>query len=520
METFAPIFVAVAMCLVAFCFSSHWQMLLADFRFLQAWHGQLQVSRGTDCPLAAAKKRRVRAALEDVRQKNFVLTARILTHFTALKALTLAYEFCQEPRVGALAHLAILAVGYAQHSVVGHGKFRPTPQQVRWLSSSIYLQFLATVSVHALTEPSESSGTSFSDKHILASRFALCMVFADAKLAVLFQFVLSFAVCWSQWYRGTAALCYAHVADECEVFVWLVTLSSVMELIISMRVQASLDMADAECMVSSFRRVLRSFCDCELLLDSNLQIQGNGDRLTRLLKNTADLNGTDFQDLLQDERTAFSRFLKASTEAADLHDPPAVKAAPCLRVSLREGPRADLFHVAVPQPSGEPFHLLALRADWESSCTSTTREANEDDLAASLLEGQGARGSCSESSLGTQSLPEILGLSLLVDMSSQELDVEQAQLSFLRTSPSDSLPTLQKLVRPRDWQHLFGALTSFAQRSREQPLDPEILSGIHLRTFEDPQQFMTAQTLEVSVYKSPLPHAGLKLHLQLSNFFA
>ena len=160
METFAPIFVAVAMCLVAFCFSSHWQMLLADFRFLQAWHGQLQVSRGTDCPLAAAKKRRVSAALEDVRQKNFVLTARILTHFTALKALTLTYEFCQEPRVGALAHLAILAVGYAQHSVVGHGKFRPTPQQVRWLSSSIYLQFLATVSVHALTEPSESSGVS------------------------------------------------------------------------------------------------------------------------------------------------------------------------------------------------------------------------------------------------------------------------------------------------------------------------------------------------------------------------
>lgn len=47
--------------------------------------------------------------------------------------------------------------------------------------------------------------------------------------------------------------------------------------------EALLDSAEAESMLSSFRRMLRGVCDGDILLDSNLQIQGSPATWAKLL---------------------------------------------------------------------------------------------------------------------------------------------------------------------------------------------------------------------------------------------
>eukprot|EP00913_Durusdinium_trenchii_P025032 g23497.t1 len=75
-------------------------------------------------------------------------------------------------------------------------------------------------------------------------------------------------------------------------------------------IYARLDTADAESLLSSFRRVLRGVCDGDVLLDSQMNVAQESQCLRHLILTDVSLKGKSFEHLLVDDeqRTRFREF--------------------------------------------------------------------------------------------------------------------------------------------------------------------------------------------------------------------
>lgn len=145
--------------------------------------------------------------------------------------------------------------------------------------------------------------------------------------------------------------------------------SCILDLWVRSRIEALLQTADAESLLSSFRRMLRGVCDGEVLLDDQLKIFGESECVQHLIMTTVSMAGKPLAHfLVEEERQRFTDFIHSTTVAeASLN----VGAPVCLRLSFRgaAGIRVatDIYHVPVPGLYGarKPFHLIAFKEDME-----------------------------------------------------------------------------------------------------------------------------------------------------------
>ena len=331
------------------------------------------------------------------------------------------------------------------------------------------------------------------------SRFGLGILFLDPWVSIPFQLVHSaaeFAVHLSYFEMNRVHMGLLLIAQFFTFAIHIACMAFI-DVVLRQRINAQLETADAESLVSSFRRMLRSVCDGEVLLDGQMNVAQESEGLKHLILTTVNLKGRSFERLLIDEEcTRFTKFIQSSTEAF-LTPKPAVPPV-CLRTSLRgsAGIRvaADVFHVPIPGLFGaaEPYHLLAFKEDTESRAHP---EANEDSVPAELLSRQprqahrpGSRpGSTSmlSGSTGRSSCHGFPGLDevfLLIDVDSQLQEVTQVELNFKRDRCAASMPSLGKLVRPSEWEKVRSSVARFAEKSsRDQSDHPKVLKRLTLQ---------------------------------------
>ena len=171
-------------------------------------------------------------------------------------------------------------------------------------------------------------------------------------------------------------------AFMCQIFISHTSLtlasiwaSCILDLWVKSRIEAQLETADAESLVSSFRRMLRGVCDGEVLVDGQFKIVGESQCVQHLIMTTVSMAGKPLDHfVMEGDRQRFVEFIQSSTDDILRTPESQRRCAPCasLRVSFRgsAGIRvaADIYHVPVVGLYGaaEPFHLIAFKEDVES----------------------------------------------------------------------------------------------------------------------------------------------------------
>ncbi|CAE7246350.1 unnamed protein product [Symbiodinium necroappetens] len=478
--------------------------------------------------------------MREVRQKNYVLSARLFVHIGMLNMLFMSFDLLSNPSLIACARMGFLTIVYSMHWSVATGALRPMPHQIKGVCAGWWTLFAAFVLL-APCHPTARDAM-FMQGFKIGSRLTMTSIFMDTELCFIFQALISVASLVSELFiHNTGQEPFLLLGMEFQNFVGSVALSALLEFLIRSRIHALLDFADAETLVSSFQHVLRGICDGDILLTSDMTIHGPGDCLQNLLMNRANLHGKAFEMLLPpDERQRFADFITASTKAAlDPADGPRMTPPTCLRVSLCGASNtrvpADIFHVPVPHLFGadHPYHLLAISEDSESRNPPALAK-DIPDMARIRERSERLRsrtasssGSSASGSSVWEPLPELAGMMLLVDGSSPFLDIEQAHLSFERRVGDEevesSMPCLRKVCRPTDWESIRKKIDRFAASGESSAQE---LRSICLRMPDDPRRFLKARCVQMSTFESPHAEGSqdqsnsvpIKICLQLSHF--
>lgn len=174
-----------------------------------------------------------------------------------------------------------------------------------------------------------------------------------------------------------------------------------------------------------------------------------------------------------EERERLCSFLDAGSTAA-------MEAPLCLRVSLRSSSdtrvAVDLFHVPVPGASQR--HLLAIKEDAESRQPPEAACLDVQHSAVQTLRTASRRASSASSRSSYHPMPELSEVLLMADASSEQLELQQAHLSFLQAGKI--LPSMRQLIRPTDWQTVRDKVRRYVQ-SRSDDMKPLLLKQVGLR---------------------------------------
>eukprot|EP00438_Fugacium_kawagutii_P003526 Skav200671 [mRNA] locus=scaffold1967:82408:83442:- [translate_table: standard] len=228
-------------------------------------------------------------------------------------------------------------------------------------------------------------------------------------------------------------------------------------------VAAKRESHDASSLMLGFQKVLRGVCDGDVVLQrSSCTIVEDALCLERLLKLNKKLRNTNFLDLFLDleSRNAFLNFLSAGDA-----DNAALAMIPrCLRVSLQgaSGPVSmDLFHTRIPRESiaGGDYSLLAMKEDGDrSSCSIPPDAPPELQTPAVPASTDPATRTISSGSDVVDAFDELVEFSLLVNNTTDMLDIQEAHFSFRRQclvpALASRMPTLRKFIRPTDWHRI------------------------------------------------------------------
>ncbi|CAK9087090.1 unnamed protein product [Durusdinium trenchii] len=415
------------------------------------------------------KKQRTLEGLQEIRRTSYVVSCRTFVHITAGNCLAHATMLFWSKDPHLIPQVGIMGLVYLHHLTIASGTWQPSIKHIRWFSSTIYLWFLVYILCTPSTLSLNDSLTTM--KFIICSRYVMTVVFMDTKVSGVFQSLASLAVIYVEGSVDGRSVVQA-LQDECQILLSIITISMSLEYFIQKRIEALLETADAESMLSSFRRMLRGLCDGALLLDSGLRVQGSPACLKHLLMTTTNLNGKDFRSFIpEDEQQAFQHFLDASAENHQ-SSPPDV-APPCLRVSLRGAMNCrtacDIFHVPMPLV-GDTSHLLALREDIENTGRGPP-DAPETEGPAPLLHGSSlktpkefdsderSKSSSSSVSSHRKSFAGVLPLEDLVIMVAPNTwSVEQFHASLRCEVPNG--PRLRSFLR--HWDEVEKTLSCFA----------------------------------------------------------
>ncbi|OLP93392.1 hypothetical protein AK812_SmicGene24721 [Symbiodinium microadriaticum] len=462
----APDLAAVATCGVLLC--CHWWFTAKDLRrgiqqLSSASFGEGQSKKLSEQTMEA----RIDEEVGKMRVTTFNLSCRVMVHIGVIAVLVALMEAHRKPSLRSLLWLLWMFLPYCADvlSVLGH--VRLSPARVRATCVGIYLCALGgTISL--AWEPKEEyvgrAGVS------VAAQLVLGITFPDTAVAAPFSLLFLAAYVWTAMeVCGVEAINAWFLFQQGFQLVLNVLVPVVLEKINRDRIAASFQSKDADALISGFRQMLRGICDGDLLLDGSFKISGSAGCLKRILETPTDFVGMQFQDLIddfeEDSRSMFDQFLARSTPKTASEESEQQQSAPqCLRVPLKSPSgrtvSVDVFHVCLPRLYGTDslHHLLALTEDAEAR---VQPDATQDAIPRSLLDSRSiglARSAASSESEVVEAYDELAELTLLLDVSKQLIDIEEAHIRFVRRSQQAEMrlgmPTLKRFARPLDWPAL------------------------------------------------------------------
>ncbi|CAK9100703.1 Putative GTP cyclohydrolase URC1 [Durusdinium trenchii] len=473
----------------------HLYLTQTDWRALRNWLGRIGVAADRN----VLKEKRVEEEMLSLRQRNYKLFSSFISHLNFFSMYGFSYDALAAPELDNIFVAACCILSYVQHLMVAQEWLSMSPQRLKLVavlhhSAGLLLRIMTGIS---------ASPMKFAVMHgfNIAVRFMLVFTFLDPWVSIPFQVLYTLADVFEYvlLFEGTSEQAGSLWYSQFFICLLSIAASILIDSVLRARIYALLDTADAESLVSSFRRVLRGVCDGEVLLDSHMNVAKESECLKHLILTNVSLTGSSFLDLLDGEQHRFKAFIDSSMASPEPKDslkrtdtPPANG----LRVSLRgsEGVRvaADLYHVPVPGLFGakEPFHLIAFKEDLDSR---THPEAAEGAVPDALqLSGGGCAANASRDPIGQQtdtasirsastsrssSAPaaflDLQEMFLLVDVDTELQDVQQVELNFKRQEePLDvpsglhsGMPSLRKLVKPMDWEKVRSKVSKFVEKS-------------------------------------------------------
>lgn len=488
------------------------------------------------------KDRRVEEEIFKLRRQNYAVISKSVAHVALPLFLTFVRVALLEPNLISGAQCAAGLFFYLMHCVVGKELIQLTPERMKSFCYSIHICSLVFMILNA-TYATDLVSFAAMQPFLATGRIAQ-LGFLDKSVKIPFDilyalvdigiFIVVFEV------RDSTSISFM-LMSELTFTLANIFASCVLELWVRARVVATLQTADAESLVSSFRRMLRGVCDGEVLLDHNFEICGESKCLQHLITTTVSMAGKSFDSLLfEEERKRFAEFIQSSTESCGSSEsrlkfwPPV-----CLRMSFRgsAGIRvaADIYHVPVPglHGSDKPLHLIAFKEDLELRAQTDAQEDAPPQLLPNLGGDPGSTSSLrslgpSSSRMGESrsflpGVPELREMALLVDVNTESQDVVKAHLRFRRRKDEppeskSSMPSMKKMVVPAEWPNLKAKVAEFADKAfwtpNLPPQDLKLALPIH---FPDDRLVLAKQVYLKSITGE---ESGSKVWIGLTGFSA
>lgn len=489
---------------------------------------------------------RIEEELWNLRQRGYHFACRFLVHLAFISLLMCIQEAILKPEPVYFVRVGFIMSTYLQHFAVAAGMVELNTTRVKILIWFLhFLLFFFIVANRYLQGIDLGSMQGFQ----VAVRFSFIFLFVCKKITIPFQFVYTALDIWNFLRMSTSSTALGPVLFA-QLFSLGMTIATsvIVEWWVRSRIQAVFDTADAESLVSSFRRMLRGVCDGEVLLDNKLGIHGESERVKHLMFTTISLTGRNFAHLLvEEEQQAFIDFIETSTQQAVSSTKNETSGAPqCLRVSIRgsSGTRVgvDLYHVPVAGLFGitAPHHLIALKEDVDFY-RPVPPEAQDNAVPTELLSCRGnehtspeaplprlpdftvASSASSRSSVSNRP-PDLEEMTLLVDVSTDLHDVQEAHMRFRRQSDEpdelsalqSGMPSMRKFVKPTDWEKLRSRVSSFAEEYVQNPsIAPKAIKKLALRMLgERPTKFVSVQETFIKAYQGGTEAPKVWLHMK------
>ncbi|CAK9018638.1 unnamed protein product [Durusdinium trenchii] len=475
--------VLAVFCVITVWLPVHVRLTQSDFGELRRWLSSMMQPEVKD-GLKETRAARIDAEMVKLRQRYYKSISKWACHMNFFTLSGLIYEAFATPGLDTFASAFFCFCGYLQHLMVGHDLVELTALRLRILSCTMHV--MLTLQIISTVSAANSFKFAMMQGFQVALRFCPVVLFLDPWITIPFQFI----------YTAVDMSVYLLVFDKSSLelgplcvsqfFILVATVASsiFIDRLLRGRFDALLHTTDAECLVQSFRRVLRGLCDGEVLLDSQMNVAQESEGLKHLILTDVSLRGRSFQQLLvEDERTHFGHFMENSTRA--LHTTTSQLDALPLGCRLRFrgsagiGVAADIFHVPVPGlfGSSDPYHLIAFKEDSDSRpLPDSVDDAIPSELCCLSPSSFSSRRLDAASSGSARSVenacPELQEMFLLVDVTTELQDIQQAQLNFLRDMSSEtsslhsSMPSLRKLVKPTDWEQVRSSVARFARKAQ------------------------------------------------------
>lgn len=468
---------------------------------------------------------RIEDEMAEVRMQMVHALARVIVHICLAAFLAGIVELWREPSILALSWEIIALFTWLMYSAILTGQVLMTTTFVRTLFLILNVCVLVGILMCSWASNEEYLGRF---GMTLGSQILLGVVFpSDWSARTSLCYAAAFIVSFTQVHGSQAINAWFFIQQTFQLGISN-AIPHFIDTIIRRQIAASCESKDSDSLIVGFRRMLRGICDGDLLLDGDLKICGSCSCLQRLLASKEDFSGRCFLDLIQEDmRVSFQTFLN-SEDASNACSSP----ASCLRVPLVSTDRTvsvDVFHVSVPRLYGckSIHHLVSLTEDVDSRLP----EAAPGSLPTELLAARcSARPCCppapSMTSDATQAefYDELAEMTLLLNTSTELLDIEEAHLCFVRQTDKPEfrmgMPTLKRFARPLDWTQIEAVLRDYGQLvATDQAKPQQALPPVMIRVPGESRRHVRARSATVS---SPFDRSGsddpVYLYLHMENF--
>ena len=337
---------------------------------------------------------------------------------------------------------------YTIYNVVRFGRFQLTVAHLNFFCILLNGIIAGAVASSGFANPEDHMGCfgmGVASQLLLSLLFPPSWTMLVASVSYFVAFVFSTAMA-----HGPLALNRWFLLQQICQFGVSIAIPNFVNWTLKARISAAFKSKDADALSFGFRQVLRGICDGDLLLDSNFQMCGNATCLQRLLGSNEAFAGRLFPDLIDgaDARKKFHKFVAS----ADLSTGEACydggEATPhCLRVPLKAPSgrivKVDVFHVSLPGLYGEEsHHSLSMKEDPDSivPLEATPSGTSADRLLKSLIgPPSSSTSSATSSENGVESYEELAEMTMLLNASTELVDIEEAHLRFVRSQHEDDI---------------------------------------------------------------------------------
>ncbi|CAE7910341.1 unnamed protein product, partial [Symbiodinium necroappetens] len=427
--------------------------------------------------LGPCQASRIEEELGQVRLEMFFSFCRIMVHVMILAVPVSMAECWRNPSFFSGSWVVATTLLYIVYNLVSFGKCPLTVARLNFFC--ILLNGIIAAAI-------ASSGFANREDHMgcfgmgVASQLLLSLLFPPSWTMLVASVIYSMAFVFSTaMAHGPLALNRWFLLQQICQFGVSIAIPAFVNWTLEARISAAFKSKDADALSFGFRQVLRGICDGDLLLDSNFEICGNATCLQRLLGSNEAFAGRLFHDLIDgaDARKKFHKFVASSDIPTREACYDGGEAAPhCLRVPLKAPSgrivKVDVFHVSLPGLYGEEsHHLLSMKEDPDSMVPleATPTGTGADRLLKSLIGPPSSNPSSATSSEnGVESYEELAEMTLLLNASTELVDIEEAHLRFRRQKHDDDVR-----MGSLDWHSMDPWLRNYAA-SAAQKVDTQV----------------------------------------------